>query len=162
MAAVAAAVMQEEEDRELQVTMELMFPDEMPYLNFKRQRMLSVGNISAPPVLNRGFRFSSVSNGYSSLVQPSRPRRYSYSSGTRRKSTSSSRILSAYPMGDSFGTDDFFAESEGEEEDDFDQGTVTADIGIASNYLNIPIKVISSFDRFNIINFFFDFFLLGP
>lgn len=147
MAAVAAAVMQEEEDRELQVTMELMFPDEMPYLNFKRQRMLSVGNISAPPVLNRGFRFSSVSNGYSSLIEPSRPRRYSYS-GTRRKSTSSSRILSAYPMGDSFGTDDFFAESEGEEEDDFDQGTVTADVGTASNYLNIPIKVKISVNSF--------------
>lgn len=145
MAAVAAAVMQEEEDRELQVTMELMFPDEMPYLNFKRQRMLSVGNISAPPVLNRGFRFSSVSNGYSSLIEPSsRPRRYSYS-GTRRKSTSSSRILSAYPMGDSFGTDDFFAETEGEDEDDFDQGTITADAGIASHHLSIPIKVISKF-----------------
>lgn len=63
---MAAAVMQEEEDRELQEAMEAtgmsIYPDEYVdrYLGFRRQRMMSLGNVSAPPILNRGYRFSSI------------------------------------------------------------------------------------------------------
>jgi hypothetical protein len=151
IAAVAAAVMQEEEDRELQEAFEatafslckddLDFPIEDHEMI--RERMLSLGNVSAPPILNRGFRFSSIS-GYSSLIEPHR--RYSYNERLRRQSTSesqSSRILSAYRMGDSFGTDDYFIESDGEEADDeFEQFTTTAEIANPTNLLAVPIKVI--------------------
>lgn len=60
--------MQEEEDRELQQAMEAtgmsIYPDEYAdrYLGFRRQRMMSLGNVSAPPILNRGYRFSSIGN----------------------------------------------------------------------------------------------------
>jgi hypothetical protein len=142
--------MQEEEDRELQEAFEatafslckddLDFPIEDHEII--RERMLSLGNVSAPPVLHRNFRFSSIS-GYSSLIEPHR--RFSYNEKLRRQSTSesqSSRILSAYRMGDSFGTDDYFLESDGEEADDeFEQFTTTADIGQASNLLVVPGKV---------------------
>lgn len=64
IAAAAAAVMQEEEDRELQEAMEAtgmsIYPDEYEHIGYGRQRMMSVGNISAPPVFNRGHRFSSI------------------------------------------------------------------------------------------------------
>lgn len=66
IAAVAAAVMQEEEDRELQEAMDAtglsIYPDDYTdrYLGYRRQRMMSLGNVSAPPVLNRGHRFSSI------------------------------------------------------------------------------------------------------
>lgn len=58
--------MQEEEDRELQQAMEAtgmsIYPDEYVdrYLGFRRERMMSLGNVSAPPILNRGYRFSSI------------------------------------------------------------------------------------------------------
>ena len=56
--------MQEEEDRKIMEAMDAtglsIFPDEYDTMLFRRQRMLSLGNVSAPPVLNRGFRFSSV------------------------------------------------------------------------------------------------------
>jgi hypothetical protein len=150
IAAVAAAVMQEEEDRELQEAFEatafslckddLDFPIEDHEII--RERMLSLGNVSAPPVLHRNFRFSSIT-GYSSLIEPHR--RFSYNEKFRRQSTSesqSSRILSAYRMGDSFGTDDYFIESDGEEADDeFEQFTTTADIAQQSNLLVVPGKV---------------------
>lgn len=73
-------------------------------------------------------------------------RRYSYSFG-RHKSNSaeSSRIFSAYPMGGSFGIDDYFIESDdGEEADDeFDQVTNSADVeGKTNNYqLCVPTRV---------------------
>ncbi|XP_053960227.1 mucin-5AC isoform X1 [Anastrepha ludens] len=134
MAAVAAVCMQEEEEREIQEAMVAtgmsIYPDEYDAIVYRRQRMLSLGNVSAPPMLNRGYRFSSVDipayettggGGYSSLLEP--PRRFSYSAtsgvgsftGGRRKSGSeSSRILSNYPMGSSFGNDDYFIETEDE------------------------------------------------
>ncbi|XP_054083802.1 uncharacterized protein LOC105215090 isoform X2 [Zeugodacus cucurbitae] len=126
MAAVAAVCMQEEEEREIQEAMVAtgmsIYPDEYDAILYRRQRMLSLGNVSAPPMLNRGYRFSSVGGGgYSSLLEP--PRRFSYSAtsgvgsftGGRRKSGSeSSRILSNYPMGSSFGNDDYFIETEDE------------------------------------------------
>ncbi|XP_039950024.1 mucin-5AC isoform X1 [Bactrocera tryoni] len=134
MAAVAAVCMQEEEEREIQEAMVAtgmsIYPDEYDAILYRRQRMLSLGNVSAPPMLNRGYRFSSVDipafettggGGYSSLLEP--PRRFSYSAtsgvgsftGGRRKSGSeSSRILSNYPMGSSFGNDDYFIETEDE------------------------------------------------
>uniref|UniRef100_W8CBF0 Uncharacterized protein n=1 Tax=Ceratitis capitata TaxID=7213 RepID=W8CBF0_CERCA len=126
MAAVAAVCMQEEEEREIQEAMVAtgmsIYPDEYDAIVYRRQRMLSLGNVSAPPMLNRGYRFSSVGGGgYSSLLEP--PRRFSYSAtsgvgsftGGRRKSGSeSSRILSNYPMGSSFGNDDYFIETEDE------------------------------------------------
>lgn len=59
--------MQEEEDRELQEAMEAtgmsIYPDDYEqYINYNngRERMMSLGNISAPPVFNRGYRFSSI------------------------------------------------------------------------------------------------------
>lgn len=151
--------MQEEEDRELQEAMEAtgmsIYPDEYDHMGYGRQRMMSVGNISAPPVFNRGYRFSSIGEfvdggsgdgaagsgwpqcahntrsdlctggGYSSLLSPTRRRRFSYSESGRNSVSASSRVLSAYPMGGSFGIDDYFAESDdGDEADDeFDQMT---------------------------------------
>lgn len=64
MAAVAAVCMQEEEEREIQEAMVAtgmsIYPDEYDAILYRRQRMLSLGNVSAPPMLNRGYRFSSV------------------------------------------------------------------------------------------------------
>lgn len=65
IAAVAAAVMQEEEDRELQEAMEAtgmsIYPDVYDHMGcYRRRRMMSVGNVSAPPIMNRNFRFSSI------------------------------------------------------------------------------------------------------
>ncbi len=57
--------MQEEEDRELQEAMEAtgmsIYPDEYDHIGFRRERLMSIGNVSAPSVLNRGYRFSSLS-----------------------------------------------------------------------------------------------------
>lgn len=61
--------------------------------------------------------------GYSYLLEP--PRRFSYSAmspgggaagahGRRKSGSESSRIFSNYPMGGSFGTDDYFMETEDE------------------------------------------------
>lgn len=65
IAAVAAAVMQEEEEREIQEALEAsgIFPEEISeqYFGYRRRRMLSVGNISAPPVLNSNHRLNSIS-----------------------------------------------------------------------------------------------------
>lgn len=65
IAAVAAAVMQEEEDRELEKAMEAtgmsIYPDEYDHIGFRRERLMSIGNVSAPSVLNRGHRFSTLS-----------------------------------------------------------------------------------------------------
>ncbi|KAI9586437.1 uncharacterized protein LOC119634253 [Glossina fuscipes] len=132
MAAVAAVCMQEEEEREIQEAMVAtglsIYPDEYDAILYRRQRMLSLGNVSAPPMLNRGFRFSSVGGGgYSSLLEP--PRRFSFSAAsgalsigggsyvaTRKRSGSeTSRIFSNYPMG-SFGADDYFMETDDEVE----------------------------------------------
>lgn len=57
-------------------------------------------------------------------------RRFSYSGGGGRRSNSeSSRVLSAYPMGGSFGIDDYFLETDGDEADDeFDQLTTSVDV----------------------------------
>ncbi|XP_039435963.1 uncharacterized protein LOC120417818 isoform X2 [Culex pipiens pallens] len=146
IAAVAAAVIQEEEERELQEAIEAtafsLLQEEL-HINFpglKRDRLMSLGNVSAPPMLNRPHRFSSVGGGgYSSLLNPP-PRRYSYASsrGHRNSVSVSSRVLSA--MGESFGQDDYFLESDGEEADDeFDQFTTTADVGYPpGNFLAVP------------------------
>ncbi|XP_065357994.1 serine-rich adhesin for platelets isoform X2 [Calliphora vicina] len=142
MAAVAAVCMQEEEEREIQEAMVAtgmsIYPDEYDTILYRRQRMLSLGNVSAPPMLNRGFRFSSVGGGYSSLLEP--PRRFSFSAasgalsigggsyaGSRRRSGSeTSRIFSNYPMGSSFGTDDYFVETDDElENGDYQQRETT-------------------------------------
>ncbi|XP_036329063.1 uncharacterized protein LOC118741259 isoform X1 [Rhagoletis pomonella] len=134
MAAVAAVCMQEEEEREIQEAMVAtgmsIYPDEYDAIIYRRQRLLSLGNVSAPPMLNRGYRFSSVDipayetiggGGYSSLLEP--PRRFSYSAtsgvgsftaGRRKSGSESSRILSNYPMGSSFGNEDYFIETEDE------------------------------------------------
>lgn len=66
IAAVAAAVMQEEEDRELQEALEAtglsIYPDDYvdayPYRT--RTRLMSLGNVSAPPTINPSGRFSSI------------------------------------------------------------------------------------------------------
>lgn len=142
MAAVAAVCMQEEEEREIQEAMVAtgmsIYPDEYDTILYRRQRMLSLGNVSAPPMLNRGFRFSSVGGGYSSLLEP--PRRFSFSAasgalsvgggsfaGSRRRSGSdASRIFGNYPMGSSFGTDDYFVETDDElENGDYQQRETT-------------------------------------
>lgn len=60
--------MQEEEDRELQEAMEAtgmsIYPedyiDSYPYPYRTRSRMMSLGNVSAPPTLNQTGRFSSI------------------------------------------------------------------------------------------------------
>ncbi|KAH8308208.1 hypothetical protein KR059_008422 [Drosophila kikkawai] len=135
MAAVAAVCMQEEEEREIHeaivATGMSIYPDEYDALVYRRQRMLSLGNVSAPPLLNRGYRCGSVGGvgpsvpvGYSYLLEP--PRRFSYSAmsggggpgsghvGRRKSGSESSRIFSNYPMGGSFGTDDYFVETDDE------------------------------------------------
>lgn len=164
--------MQEEEDRELQEAMEAtglsIYPDDYTdrYLGYRRQRMMSLGNVSAPPVLNRGHRFSSIgecsdaialmqlelirpndlipmttTGGYNSLLGSSN-RRLSYA-GVRRKSTSidTSRVFSAYPMGGSFGIDDYFIESDGDEADDeFDQITNSAEVEEHPNQFHLSVQ----------------------
>lgn len=82
--------------------------------------------------------------GYNSLLGPNR--RYSYSFGRNKSgSVESSRIFSAYPMGGSFGIDDYFIESDdGEEADDeFDQITNSADVEEKVNQyqLCVPTRV---------------------
>lgn len=63
--------MQEEEDRELAEAMEAtgmsIYPDVYDHIGYRRRRLMSVGNVSAPPILNRNFRFSSI--GLFSLYQ---------------------------------------------------------------------------------------------
>uniref|UniRef100_A0A182W6N6 Uncharacterized protein n=1 Tax=Anopheles minimus TaxID=112268 RepID=A0A182W6N6_9DIPT len=147
IAAVAAAVIQEEEERELQEAIEAtafsLLQEELNinYPGLQRDRLLSLGNISAPPMLSRGRRMSSISGGYSSLLNPSRRFSYSSTRGHRNSVSVSSRVLSAYNMGGSFGQDDYVLESDGEEADDeFDQFTTTAEIGYPSNYLSVPNK----------------------
>lgn len=77
--------------------------------------------------------------GYSSLLAPQR--RFSYSGGGRRSNSESSRVLSAYPMGGSFGIDDNFLETDGDEADDeFDQLTTSVDVE-KSHCLYVPTKV---------------------
>lgn len=72
MAAVAAVCMQEEEEREIQeaivATGMSIYPDEYETIVYRRQRMMSLGNVSAPPMLNRGFRFSSVGRYHGSFL----------------------------------------------------------------------------------------------
>ncbi|KAH8352092.1 hypothetical protein KR084_001934 [Drosophila pseudotakahashii] len=150
MAAVAAVCMQEEEEREIHdaivATGMSIYPDEYDAMVYRRQRMLSLGNVSAPPLLNRGYRCGSMGGvgvgvpvGYSYLLEP--PRRFSYSSmsgggggpgsghvGRRKSGSESSRIFSNYPMGGSFGTDDYFVETEDElEAEEYMQPGATAD-----------------------------------
>lgn len=70
IAAVAAAVMQEEEDRELQEAMEAtglsIYPEDYvdPYHYQSRRRLMSLGNVSAPPMLHRNGRFSSIGKNF--------------------------------------------------------------------------------------------------
>lgn len=60
--------MQEEEDREIQEALEAtglaIYPDDyvepMLYPYRTRTRMMSLGNVSAPPTLNQSGRFSSI------------------------------------------------------------------------------------------------------
>lgn len=58
--------MQDEEDRELQEAMEAtglsIFPEDYidPYQYQSRRRLMSLGNVSAPPMLHRNGRFSSI------------------------------------------------------------------------------------------------------
>lgn len=58
--------MQEEEDRELAEAMEAtglsIYPDDYvdPFPYRSRSRMMSLGNVSAPPQLNQSGRFSSI------------------------------------------------------------------------------------------------------
>lgn len=81
-----------------------------------------------------------LSGGYSSLMDP--PRRYSYGGTKPKCSPESSRILSAYQMGDSFGIDDFIESDDEHEVDDFDQTTITAESGYPS-HLSVPQKVLT-------------------
>lgn len=79
--------------------------------------------------------------GYSSLLGTSN-RRFSYGGG-RRKSSSieSPRIFSAYPMGGSFGIDDYFLETDGDEADDeFDQITNSADVEENPNQYHLSVQ----------------------
>lgn len=80
--------------------------------------------------------------GYSSLLGPP-ARRFSCSESGRRSTSVSSRVLSAYPMGGSFGIDDYFQETDGDEGDDeFDQiTTASADAERPQNFLSVPPKV---------------------
>lgn len=95
--------------------------------------------------------FVILGGGYSSLLGP--PRRFSYSSDSGRKSTSeAAKVLSAYPMGGSFGIDDYFLETDGDEADDeFDQLTTTSyDIERPQNiYLSVPTEV-SSLNKYSL------------
>lgn len=56
-------------------------------------------------------------SGYLGLLEPP-SRRLSYAG--RRSVSASSRVLSDYPMGNSFGTDDYFMETDDEMEDEID------------------------------------------
>lgn len=108
--------------------------------DLQRERIASLGNVSCPPyVLNPNLRFSSV-GGYSSLLEP--PRRYSDSGRHRRQSNSdSSRVLSAYHLNDNYSNqnENFFNESEGEGDDDFDQRfTTVAEIAYPHGLLPVP------------------------
>lgn len=149
--AEAAAVVEEEEERELQEAIEKtaysLYQEEIDFAPVEstliRDRMLSLGNVSCPPMLlNPGMRFSSVGGGYSSLLEPPRSRRFSDSGRLRRKSTSdSSRILSAYHLNDNYNNqnENFFNESDGEEADDeFEQFTTTVDIANSHSFLSVP------------------------
>lgn len=74
LAAVAAEMVQEEEDRELQEVFDTLeaagiYP-ELETLPHRERRLLSLGNISAPPTLNYSPRFSSVGGGSCSLWDP--------------------------------------------------------------------------------------------
>lgn len=170
--------MQEEEDRELQEAMDAtgmsIYPDDYDHIGYRRGRLMSVGNISAPPVFNRGYRFSSIGQnytyiatlksipthlfrfyfvivsaggGYSSLLRPSAARRYSCSESGRKldgSSPASARVLGAYPMGGSFGIDDYFLETDGDEADDeYDQATINSlEVDRQNSCLSVPQKVI--------------------
>lgn len=82
-----------------------------------------------------------MTGGYSSLLGSSN-RRLSYA-GIRRKSTSidTSRIFSGYPMGGSFGIDDYFIESDGDEADDeFDQITNSAEVEVHPNQFHLSVQ----------------------
>lgn len=72
--AVAAEMVQEEEDRELQEAFDTLeaagiYP-ELDTLPYRERRLLSLGNISAPPTLSYSQRFSSVGGGSCSLWDP--------------------------------------------------------------------------------------------
>lgn len=123
--------MQEEEERELQEALEatgmMLYPEELPehYFGYRRRRMMSVGNISAPPILGSGHRFHSISKpsvrrgkdaanqtasfrfpgGYGNFLAPS-SRRLSYSNARVSLGSKTRRI------------DDYFIESDGDEADD--------------------------------------------
>lgn len=83
----------------------------------------------------------SAGSGYSSLIGPHR--RFSYAGCGRKSNSVSSRILSAYPMGGSFGIDDYFVETDGDEADDeFDQlTTASVDAEKSQIFLAVPPKV---------------------
>lgn len=83
-----------------------------------------------------------LGGGYSSLLGPP-TRRFSCSESGRRSTSVSSRVLSAYPMGGSFGIEDYFQETDGDEGDDeFDQiTTASADAERPQIFLSVPHKV---------------------
>lgn len=95
--AVAAEMVQEEEDRELQEAFDTLeaagiFP-ELETLPYRERRLLSLGNISAPPTLNYSPLFSSVGGGSCSLWDP--PTRLP----TDKYSVSSRPLPSSSPSG---------------------------------------------------------------
>lgn len=72
------------------------------------------------------------------------PNRRLSCSTNRRKSNSveSSRIFSAYPMGGSFGIDDYFIESDGDEADDEYDQLANAKLANSNQYqLSVPPEV---------------------
>lgn len=94
LAAVAAEMVQEEEDRELQEVFDTLeaagiYP-ELETLPHRERRLLSLGNISAPPTLNYSPRFSSVGGGSCSLWDPPVRPYTNYSVSSRPLSFSSS------------------------------------------------------------------------
>lgn len=66
--------MQEEEDRELQEALEAtglaIYPDDYiePYPYRSRTRMMSLGNVSAPPTMNQYGRFSSIGKSMAKII----------------------------------------------------------------------------------------------
>lgn len=93
LAAVAAEMVQEEEDRELQQAFDTLEAagifSEIESLPYRERRLLSLGNISAPPTLTYSPRFSSVGGGGScSLWEP-----------TNRSSATAAAYNSPLPSG---------------------------------------------------------------
>lgn len=79
-------------------------------------------------------------------------RRYSCSESGGKpdgSSPASARVLAAYPMGGSFGIDDYFLETDGDEADDeYDQATANSlDVERHRSGLSVPQKVAINFAK---------------